>query len=356
MTLRVSIVITDITSTGGTERTTILLANELLRADVDVSIISLFKKKEFPAFKIDSNIPIIYVYNAEYSESMSRVNRVWTLLKCLCKLKTVCRHKVADRYITVAFLPSFLLFLLGYAKYTIGWEHFKYSLYDSLMTKVRNYVYRHLRTIVTLTKNDTIAFHVKGINSMQIPNMSSFRKLVNEGENKKQLIAIGRLSFQKGYDLLLEAVHPVFKVHPDWILNIYGDGELKQALSEKIQVLKMGKNVILRGNTDDVQGVLRESSIFIMSSRFEGLPMVLLEALACGVPIISFNCKEGPAEICRDGCGILVPPENVGMLTDAIIALIEAPDKRKELQEKGWQRIKEYYPDRIIGKWLNILQ
>ena len=356
MVKNIQIVITDITNTGGTERTTTLLANELVRSGINVGIISLFKKNKDAAFSLDSRIDVEYLLDDVYTSQLSAFKRISYIAKCFCRLRAYCRHINAQKFIAVAFLPAFLLFLSRLSNKTIGWEHFKYSLYGNWVTRFRNFVYRRLCSVVTLTDNDTEAFKRSGVRSVTIHNIAPFAIRNNDGDSSKQLIAVGRLSYQKGYDLMLEAVRNVFKLYPDWTLNIYGNGELRHEIIQQIKSLKLEKNVFLKGCSNNIEEILQHSTIYVMSSRFEGLPMVLLEALACGIPIVSFNCKEGPSEILKNGRGLLVPAENTEMLSHSIIELIDNQQLRHSIREKGYERIKEFYPEKILPLWLNLLK
>ena len=130
---------------------------------------------------------------------------------------------------------------------------------------------------------------------------------------------MGRLAPQKGFDLLIDAFSRVAGRHPQWSLQILGEGPDRPALERLIDVKGLAGRVVLAGWEPDPSAVLQQGDLFVLSSRFEGFPNALLEAMACGLPSVSFNCQSGPAEIIRDQIdGILVPPEDVPGLADAI--------------------------------------
>ena len=166
-----------------------------------------------------------------------------------------------------------------------------------------------------------------------------------------------RLSDQKGYDLLLEAVKNLWEEYPDWHLDILGEGEMSDYLSEKIRVYHLEKNVCLKGYTGDVVTEYLSSSIYVMSSCYEGFPMALLEAISCGLPVVSVDCPEGPADIIGDGRGILVPPENIEQLRAGLLSLMGSYDKRKEYAEKGRSFVLQNYNSEVIyEKWNALFQ
>ena len=152
-----------------------------------------------------------------------------------------------------------------------------------------------------------------------------------------------RLSDQKGYDLLLEAVKNLWEEYPDWHLDILGEGEMSDYLSEKIRVYHLEKNVCLKGYTGDVVTEYLSSSIYVMSSRYEGFPMALLEAISCGLPVVSVDCPEGPADIEQLRAGLL--------------SLMGSYDKRKEYAEKGRSFVLQNYNSEVIyEKWNALFQ
>ena len=133
-----------------------------------------------------------------------------------------------------------------------------------------------------------------------IPNSLSFYPSeVSKCENKK-IISVGRLEYQKGYDILIEVWKGVFEKHKDWILEIYGEGSLRKELEEKIEKLGLENSLLLKGTVSNIQEKYLESSIYVMTSRYEGLPMVLIEAMACGLPLVSFDCPCGPKDVITD--------------------------------------------------------
>jgi glycosyltransferase involved in cell wall biosynthesis len=169
-------------------------------------------------------------------------------------------------------------------------------------------------------------------------------------ENKR-VIAVGRYTYQKGFDLLVETWKIVSGKYPDWSLHIYGEGD-RTDLDNRIQTLNLSNSCFLEGSTNDIKRKYLESSIFVLSSRYEGFGMVLIEAMACGVPPVSFACPCGPREIIKDGeDGFLVENGNIEMLAEKICYLIENEDVRKRLGKNARQSAERFRIEEIAKQW-----
>lgn len=193
-------------------------------------------------------------------------------------------------------------------------------------------------------------------NVTTIPNpLNVFPSVESEQRNKKA-IAAGRYCYQKGFDLLIEAWTIVAREHPDWILEIYGAGnrdEYIKLVAEK----GISNSVIINPATDNIYNRYADASLFVFSSRFEGFGMVLLEAMATKLPVVSFACPCGPRDIISDGKdGILVENGNVQELADKICYLIENEDVRKEMAKNAVEKAKLYSVDVIMKKWLDLFE
>lgn len=205
--------------------------------------------------------------------------------------------------------------------------------------------------LVTLTEQDRKKW--EGIiNTITIPNvLTTFPAKVADSTNKC-LISVGRYDAQKGYDLLIEAWSLVVAKHPDWQMHIFGSGPLREFLQKMIDEYGIASSFILNPPTPEIYDKYLEHSIYVMSSRFEGFGLVLIEAMSCGLPCISFDCPSGPSEIIRTGeDGILVENGNVEKLSEAICRLIDNQQERKQMGIKARQNSLRYSKDRIMRDW-----
>jgi len=172
-----------------------------------------------------------------------------------------------------------------------------------------------------------------------------------------RIVAMGRLDPQKGFDLLIRAFARVAASHPGWTLTILGEGPERADLERRIAASGVSERISLPGREANVAGVLRRSGLFVLSSRYEGFPNALCEAMACGLPVISFDCPSGPAEIIRDGVdGVLVPPEDVEALASTISRLIADPALRRELSRRAIEISDRFSDARIEAMWGTILE
>ena len=168
-------------------------------------------------------------------------------------------------------------------------------------------------------------------------------------------MAMGRLVQQKGFDRLIAAFSMVAANHPDWSLTIWGEGGDRQTLEALRDRLDLQGRVALPGWTPDPFAEMREAGLFVLSSRYEGFPNVLCEAMACGVPVLSFDCP-GPRHVVRDGIdGILVPPDDVNKLAEAMDRLMADQAERERLAANGFEVTKRFGKDKIMERWERLI-
>ena len=180
----------------------------------------------------------------------------------------------------------------------------------------------------------------------QEPNMTHVQKSV---------ISVGRYAYPKGYDMLLESWLIVQKTHPDWSLHIYGshDGGVGEygRLQEQIKQHEI-VNVFLHQSINDIYSCYTKSDFYVMSSRYESFGLVLIEAMSCGLPVISFDCKYGPQSIIQNGeTGVLVPHNDITKMAAAICSMIEHDEERQRMAVNARLASKKYRPENIIPIW-----
>lgn len=210
-----------------------------------------------------------------------------------------------------------------------------------------------LDRFVVLTNED--ARNWTGFENLSvIPNpISKFPEILSDCSSN-HVIAVGRYTWQKGFDLLICAWKSVYIKHPDWILDIYGPGN---AMAYNKLAEREGVSSVVRCHEADpnIYSRYAESSIFVLSSRYEGFGLVIAEAMAAGLPVISFSCPCGPKDIVTDGKdGILVENGNIENLAESICYLIENEEVRKRMGRKGVVSAQRYREDYIMQKWIEL--
>lgn len=193
-------------------------------------------------------------------------------------------------------------------------------------------------------------------NVVVIPNPLSFTPKTRSSLNNKRVLAIARYSHEKGIDLLLQAWSKIEK-RCDWRLDIFGDGDTAN-YEQMISDLGIDADrCTLNGRTDDVEKEYCNSSLYVLSSRFEGFGIVLLEAMACGLPIVSFDCPWGPRSIISDRKdGLLVENGNVDALSEAMFNVISTEELRKELASSALMSVRRFQIDEIALHWKSLFE
>lgn len=197
----------------------------------------------------------------------------------------------------------------------------------------------------------------------QLPNIEVIPNAAMHIGNKysdstaHRIIAVGRLDYQKGFDRLIEAWALIqkHKKYKDWNLDIFGQGEWHDMLQQMIERHGLHDNTHINRPTRDIGTEYAKSSLLVMSSNYEGFPMVMIEAMACGLPVVSFDFKCGPKDIIKDGInGLLVPNGNIDALAQAMIKIMDNDTYRKELSLNARQVVSTYSEDTVMAKWISL--
>ena len=238
-----------------------------------------------------------------------------------------------------------------------------YGLYRSWISKAYMNFYRkrYFRTVerntdvvVTLTQGDAEEWR-KAKRVEVIPNFTMMRPSdVSYNTDCKRIISVGRLEWQKGYDRLIEIWQIITKKHPQWELVIFGDGTLEQKLKSQIKNAGL-TNMSIHPFTKDISQEYSNSSIFVLSSRFEGFSLVLLEAMQHGLPCVAFDCPFGPKDVIKDNvCGYIIKDHDKEGFADKICSLIEDTPKRVQFSKAAIERAAFFGVDNVMAKWISL--
>lgn len=218
---------------------------------------------------------------------------------------------------------------------------------------LRRTIYPLYDRCVVLSNDDVKAWGFKNIHL--IPNFSNVCISQRSPLTAKKVISVGRYEDQKDFPALIDAWRIVADRHPDWVLDIYGHGSMEQQLRQQVSTLGIEGKVNICGRTDNVAEELCRSSLFALSSKYEGLALVLIEAQQCGLPTVSFDIK-GAGDIIDEGKnGYLVSPRTPEALADAICKVISNDALRQEMAENAFESVKKFEKERVMRQWLELI-
>ncbi len=348
---------------GGTERACSDVANTLGRAGYLVTILSQYNgtKSSYP---VGSNVDLRELFQ-------SRPRGLLGFFKTAWRLFWFVKNNRPDAVIAVESL-SVLFFLFVFFRsnrpLVINWEHFNARIDLGLNSRklARRLAVWFADQIVVLSDKDKgywiTQLKCPGAKLIRIYNMNpALGSVIQLNDHDKPLkhhvLAAGRLTHQKGFDLLIKAWYAI----PDgqrrgWALRICGEGPERTRLEKLIAQFDLGEEVQLVGQVSDIKSEYEEADLFVLSSRFEGFGLVVLEALSFGVPVVSFDCPAGPSEIIEDGVdGLLVAAEDIEGLASAMASLIKSETRRLAMA-KAALRERPQFSEKVVGaQWISLL-
>lgn len=344
----------DMSRTGGTERVTAMIANELSKnPQYEIHVLSVTNEQMSSFFELEATV---------YHDSVLRqpnVNLKRDYFKVVNGIHKYVKKQSIDILIEVDVICN--LYTIPATRFTkikiISWEHFHYHELNgsNLRGIARKLAARYSDLIITLTEGDKLEYqkHLSIRNQIDfIYNPISHSQDLSCNIASKRLISVGRLTYQKGFDLLCEIAKEVLPQHSDWKWLIVGEGEDRPLLEQKICEYDLENQLILIGKIDDVTSYYLNSSCYVMTSRFEGLPMTLLEAKTYGLPIVSFDCLTGPSEIVEDGInGYLVEANNCEKMIQKLNDLLNHPSQLQLFSQQAKNNIHKFELNEVIRKW-----
>ena len=362
---------------GGIEHITITKANALAAIEGNVVWIAVTDNRFPPIMPLDDRVRIIDLNLKYYIDDHKRTR----LSNLYITLRQIQLHKKKLKEVFRIINPDIVISTDGFGKYFLPhlrtsqsqafvreyhmWSKFHQSSPNNLFERILCWIGDCLNAliihkydrVVVLTNEDKNQNWQHNDNVIVLPNPITFTHAFVSSLEKKTVSAAGRLCRQKNYDLLIDSWLLVHQSHPDWVLEIWGDGPDRNRLSQKISDLQLGQSVLLKGYDKDVISKLSNSSIFVLSSLYEGLPLVIIEAMSCGVPVVATACPCGPKDLITDGQnGFLVPVGNKNALAGGICHLIEDSSLRKQMGGYALEASKQYSIERITTRWMNLFE
>lgn len=345
---------------GGIERVTANLANMWAEDGYCVEIVVLDRDTS-SFFKLATGIVINTINLKEYNSKIEMIPwfiKMVYYFRCYIKkskpdvILGIWTSRAACAIISAAFLKIPV----------IACEHIAFYELRRGLQILRKYTYPYANAVVSLTKNDTELYKKMNKNSFTIVNAVEPIYKIKHLSNEKVILAVGRLVPQKGLDILLKSWNLISKSYPNWKLKIVGRvligyEDYAKSLYDFVKKNDLEDSVIFQDQTKKILEEYDKAAFFVLSSRFEGLPMVLLEAMSRGLAVISFDCPTGPKDVITDKKnGILVENGNIELLSKAIEKLINDKDYRNYLGENANVEIIRHYSNEFVKKcWDNLL-
>ena len=375
--MKIYYIYTALVTKGGADRVIAEKANWLVEHGHEVSIVTDTQLGREPAFPLSSKVKLIDLaidFSKEYGHCFPV--RIWMYYKLMYqyrkKMKALLMHDHPDIVVsTLGRDISFITKIKDGSK-KIGEAHTtKYYIRNFHLLENRNLFFKYLtkyfrwimdrqvsrlEALVVLTSQDKNDWeHLLPV--YVIPNSYPFYPETPSNCGNKQAIIVGRYNSAKGYNYLIDAWREVHKSYPDWIINIFGSGEYEEMVRKQINDNGLQDVIIMNNPTDHIMEEYLKSSIYVMSSVFEGFAMVLLEAMACGLPCVSFDCPYGPRNVITDGeDGFLVDYLNSEALAKSICKLIEDEKLRKQMGQNGRKNVLSYSRETIMPQWVSLFE
>ena len=369
--------ISSLSNSGGIERIVTLKANYLAENTLHEIVIVTSDDKDQPSFFSLSKKVRLLQLDINYSETLQH-NIIRRTFEYLGKQA---RHKQILKQLLKKEKPDILISTFGLempvvAEVKFGgkrileyhfsknskFKEFKYNhrnilwfFLEHVRCKMNSFYIRRYDKFVVLTGQDRKLWNMKN-NIEVIPNFISNDILFSEySQYSNIVIAVGRFSVQKGFDRLLEIWRKVQDYSKDWKLLLVGNGECEGLLREKIEKYNLSDSVQLEQSTTRIYDFYKKAAIYVMTSRYEGFPMVLLEAKAFGLPTIAFDCECGPQEIIKDGKnGFLIKDDDEDDFIKKLLLLIQNSELRKKMSDNMLQGLDAYSEKNVMKQWIDL--
>jgi len=358
---------------GGTIRTVVNQANAMVRAGHEVEIVSVVRRREKAQFAIDPAVRLSSLADQRKGRQPDSLPRkAWRRVRG----KMVPRGEFAADYFTervekavmdyvaglddgvlVTTRPALNLIAArraGKGVIRVAQEHMNLNAYPETIRRDIARYYGRFDAVTVLTRTNQLEYQeiLPDSKIVQIPNAVHRVDQERSTQENPVMIAAGRLVPQKGFDFLIPAFAELVREHPRWRLRIFGTGPRQAQLTARIEELGMGEHISLMGRTERLDEELAAASVYVLSSRFEGLPMVMIEAMTHALPVVAFDCPTGPRDVLTDGVdGLLVPPRDVDALAAALKEIASDRQRRLDMGAAAAVTARDYGPDVVMPQW-----
>lgn len=385
--MRLAYLLRDTSTAGGIERIVVNKMNYLVEKGYEVYLITTDGKKNKSFYNINSRVKVIDL-NINYHLLQTETNILIKLIGFLkkhfkhgIKLKKVVKEKKIDILISTGAQDKRILPFLRIKTKKIREIHSSFSFLNEqskigreretvLIKKLRELEFyfekkflNNFDKVIILNKEELVEYF-KFIKNQKVAVIENYitipKKVKDKNKISNRLVSVGRLEYEKGYDLLIDIWGKVNKQTNkanNWTLHIYGEGSQKNKLQEKIKQLGLEKSVKLKGQTKEIEKVYLESDIYLLPSRTEGIPMVILEALSYNLPCICFNCSNSIKNLISNGeNGFVVDRDNVEHFSEKVAELISDNKEIIQMRKQTRLNLKNYTQESVMRKWCDLFE
>ncbi|MFZ3559122.1 glycosyltransferase family 4 protein [Streptomyces sp. BH055] len=377
--MKIAFLLHNVYAVGGTARTTMNLATALIEhGGHEVEIVSASRHRAVPRFPVDPRISLVplvdlragatdtlhraYGKRARVYPTADKRHRQYTLLHDIRVREYLQERCEAD--VVIGTRPGLNVCLAQWGPkraLRIAQEHLRHDAHSGRLLRTLARRYRTLDALVTVTREDADVYRARmrlpGVRILSVPNIVPPTDVPPSDGSSKIIAAAGRLSPGKRYDLLLEAFSAVCAHHPDWELRIYGGGRQEPRLRALVDELGLRGRAHLMGTVSPIEPEFARASIVVSASDAESFGMTLVEAMRCGVPVVSTDAPLGPAEIITDGVdGRLVPVGNASALAESLMDLIEDEPARRKMGAAARASAHRYDPEPVVRRYESLFE
>ena len=363
--------IADAYSVGGTIRTTFMTAAELANRH-EVEIVSVYRRQDEPSLELDPRVELRALADLRPGRQSRREARAmerpseeihpgdsrYPRFSRLTDAALLRFLRSVDDGVLVGTRPGLNLAIARHVNESVvrvGQDHMNLEQYEPALVEAMAASYGRLDTVTALTEETAQGYRKligPGSNVVCIPNAAPPARGSQATLGSKIVMGAGALTHRKGFDRLLRAWAVLAPEHPDWRLEIFGDGWYRPQIEELLGSLQLQSSVALRGHSSRLREELERASVFALTSRHEGFPMVLLEAMSAGLPVVAYDCPTGPRDIVTEGVdGHVVPDGRTRLLAEALRDLMLDEDRRRAFGAAAREKVERYRIDAIGERW-----
>lgn len=362
-----------LSNVGGLERTLTNKANYMAEQGHDVRLLTYAEHQTKIFYPLHPNVGVISLDTPFHQLfHYPAYARLWYYFHIRRNFRNKMRQAVSDFQpdvvvITIPNTEDFIYDIVsaaGHAKVVIE-SHLAADYHLVNLSSTEKVIYRFYPPLeaikkadllITLTEKDAESWRKRGVkNVVTIPNPIP-RNCHSKSQTEKlpgRIIAVGRLDDQKRHDRLIEAFALIADKHPSWYIDLFGNGQLYDDLMAQIQQSGLDGRINILDPVEDIFSEYGRSQFFVLSSDYEGFSLVIVEAMACGIPVVSTNCPCGPAEIINDGVTGLLAQVNAADLAEKMEWMITHESERRLMGEKSLLRVSDFAEEKVMVKWIN---